>query len=218
MPYVQSQIKVLIAERSVSVAEIIARSLRNQGYRIAGIVNSAERAIEFATIAVPDVVLLDLPLPGEIDVFTAGWKILSELHCPVIYMTAQAETLLNQAALLNPHGFLLKPFTANELKTTIDHTLEQYRRQQTYVDQGWDTPGTSIELDRQFLQFLEVASAIQPMPRIFFQQGRLRVYTDTPEAAQILKEHCQHYSTFHPYQIFAWRWEIGEYQLYATAQ
>lgn len=212
MTNTHSQIKVLIAERTLSIAELIARSLRTQGYAIAGIVNSTEKAIEFATITVPDIVLLDLPLPGELDSFTVGWKILSEIQCPVVYMTTQTKDMQYQNQLLNSYGFLLKPFTVTELKATIDQTLEQYRQQRLQHSDHSALPATP-EVDDQFLGILAHASAISPMPRIAFSGDRWHIYTSTIDGAIYLQSLCQRFTGRYPIQIFAWNWETGGYEL-----
>lgn len=213
MIHTSSQVKVLIAERTLSIAELIARSLRTQGYAIAGIVNSTEKAIAYATMTVPDIVLLDLPLPGELDTFTVGWKILSEIQCPVIYMTTQTQDVAQRNALLNPYGFLLKPFTVEELKTTIDQTLEQYRQQRIQHQDRSALPET-LELDDQFLGILANASAISPMPRIVFSRDRWHIYTSTTDGAEFLQTICQRFTGRYPFVIFAWNWELGRYELH----
>jgi len=214
MTRINAQVKVLIAERTPSIADLIARNLRIQGYAIAGIVNSTEKAIEFATITVPDIVLLDLPLPGDMDVFTVGWKILSEIRCPVVYMTTQLENCTNQTTELNPNGFLLKTFTANELKLAIDHTLEQHRLEQGR-DRDLQPAKVETETDEQFLTLLALASAMSPMPRVLFEGDRLILYVGSLDEAAILWDFCQFCNFPCRCQIFAWRWEIGQYQLYS---
>ncbi len=204
-----SQVRVLIAERTLSIAELIARSLRHQGYTIAGIVNSTEQAITYATLTAPDIVLLDLPLEGEVDTFAAGWKILSEIQCPVVYMTTQTKDLRPQNRQVNPYGFLLKPFTVEELKTTIDQTLAHYR-------QGWqrdrDYPPlpTALEPDDPLLPILAAASAISPMPRVVFRGDRWQIYTPPAAYTADLFSLCQHYTGRYPLEILAWNEATGE--------
>lgn len=206
-----SQVNVLIAERTLSIAELIARNLKSQGYGIAGIVNSADQAVELATITVPDIVLLDLPLPGQLDIFTAGWKILSEIQCPVVYMTTQARDLTHHAGL-SSYGFLLKPFTPQELKATIDQTLERHRCNQARDRQS--EPCVESPSEDQILSILAIASTLSPLPRIVFADGLWQLYSNTTEGGMLLKTACQqHYSRF-PYQVFVWNWETSQYQLY----
>lgn len=207
----QTPVKVLIAERTLSMAELIARNLKHQGYAIAGIVNSAEKAIEFASVTLPDVVLLDLPLHGEMDTFTAGWKILSEIRCPVIYMTTGTGDLINQVRSLSSCGFLVKPFTAEELRITIDQTIQRHQSREQ-PDHG--SHKFEATQDEQFLGLLALASSISPMPHIVFEGDRIQIYTHSLSGAAKLKSRCCHHLFSFSYQIFVWRWDIGQYQLY----
>lgn len=201
MTPINSRVRVLIAERTLSIAELIARSLRHQGYAIAGIVNSSAQAIAVATRTAPDIVLLDLPLDGEVDTLAAGWQILSELQCPVVYMTTQTQELRSQNRQVNPYGFLLKPFTVEELKTTIDQTLARYR-QSWHRDRDYPPLPSILELDEPFLPILAAASTISPLPRVVFKGDRWHIYTTTPASADYLESLCQHYLGRYPLQIF----------------
>ncbi|MBF2028448.1 MAG: response regulator [Oscillatoriales cyanobacterium C42_A2020_001] len=216
MMQAKSQIKVLIAERAMSVAEIIARNLRSQGYAIAGIVNSVEKAIEYATITVPDVVLLDLPMPGDIDVFMAGWQILNDLNCPVIYMTTQKLDRISESTALNSYGFLVKPFTADELTTTIDETLKRHALQRAMGDREDDTQALS-QLDEDCWRLLnQISFLFGPLPRLYFDAGSLQIYADTVEDAQLLNQQCQDLNLSFPHQVFVQTWQDGDYLPYSA--
>jgi len=218
MMQANSQIKVLIAEQALGTAELIARNLRNEGYAIAGIVNSVEKAIEYATITVPDVVLLDLPLPGAVDVFTAGWTILNDLNCPVIYMTTQTPDRTDESRALHPYGFLLKPFTGDELKTAIEGTLKRHAMQTTMGRDRTDVAEAMSQLDEEFVRFLsQVSFLFGPMPRLFFENDCLQIYADTLEDAQLLTEQCQDLCLSFAYQVFVQILQDGDYQPYDTA-
>lgn len=213
MVFSKSQVKVLIAECTSGLAESIVENLEKQGYTIAGVVHSPEQALESAILTSPDIVLMDLLTPAATDSLTVGWKILSELQCPIVYMTTPKENIPNQSEWLNPLGFLVKPFTANELSCAIEQTLQQHRTQPPYIN---NMDAVSLSLDAQFLCFLNSASAITPMPRIYFEQGDLRIYTSTLEDARALSDCCRYLLNFYHYHIYAWRWETEQYQLYAV--
>ncbi len=208
-----SQIKVLVADRAPSVADVIARSLKSQGYAIAGIVSSGEKALEFATITVPDIVLMELPLLGQMDGLTAAWKIYSELYCPVVYMTASSDRgLMQRAELTNPYGFLSKPFTASQLTQCIEQALQRYRLERNPGTDGNKSIAVDCDRDSKFLSILSTASKIQPMPQLFFEGGVLRIYTSTTESAKTLSDLCFMQELAYPYQTYTWSWKLGQYK------
>jgi DNA-binding NtrC family response regulator len=211
MTLLNPQIKILIAERALSVAEALATALRREGYLIAGIVNSGEKAIEYTSLAMPDIVLLDSSLPGEIDSIATGWKIYTELHCPVIYMTTYIEDwTIQQVQSDLLCECLVKPFSMTDLKTAIANTLNQWCTETT---EEWASPLEVLD-DHPLLGVLSAASLIQPMPRIFFQHEELKIYASTPEAASILSKTCRSQYLPYSYQIYYWAWQLGQYQPY----
>lgn len=129
MPHKKPAIRVLIAERAVSVADAIARNLRSEGCAITGIATSGEQALEAAIITVPDVVFLDLSLPGQMDSLTVGQTIVQDLNCPVVYMaTNQQPKAIARIHHTNPSGCLIKPFNlcgsnSPQLAASVKHSV-----------------------------------------------------------------------------------------------
>jgi len=98
--------------------------LRSLGYEVTNVVSSGEMAIEEASAANPDLVLMDIVLKGELDGIAAAEKLWEEYSIPVIYLTAYADdTTFQRAKLTKPFGYLLKPFEERELQTTIEMAL-----------------------------------------------------------------------------------------------
>jgi putative nucleotidyltransferase with HDIG domain len=119
-----SKIRILVVEDESLVARDIQNMLRSLGYEVTGIVASGELAIRNALVSVPDLVLMDIVLKGDIDGIAAAEKLWEEYGIPVIYLTAYAdETTFERAKLTKPFGYLLKPFEERELQTTIEMAL-----------------------------------------------------------------------------------------------
>lgn len=233
MIQLNSQITILIADRNLSEAQEIAASLKQQGYRVVGVVNSGEQALECATFEVPDIVLMDLSLSGLMDGITAGWKIYNELNCPVVYMTTDEEhdILWPGVKLAAVWGRVVKPFTAEAVVATIEATLADYhqlRRATTAntVKTTMQPVVRSIQLvtspvpailncqDESFLQILAMASQMEPAPRLFFEDGVLVMLTSTAESARSLSAFCRAQEVVLPFQIFIWRWQECQYLPY----
>lgn len=118
------KVKVLVVEDEGLVARDIQNMLRSLSYEVLGVVASGELALQKAAASVPDLVLMDIVLKGEIDGITAAEKLWEEFSIPVIYLTAYVdETTFQRAKLTKPFGYLLKPFEERELQTTIEIAL-----------------------------------------------------------------------------------------------
>jgi len=129
-------------KRKIFVVEdesIVARDIRNMlitlGYEVSGVVSTGEKAIQIVKETQPDLVLMDLMLPGEIDGVKAADKIYKHFNIPVVYLTAYTdENTLHQAKKAEPFGYLLKPFDEKDLQTTIEISLYKYQMEMKLKD------------------------------------------------------------------------------------
>jgi DNA-binding NarL/FixJ family response regulator len=211
MPHKKSAIRVLIAERAMSVADAIARNLRSEDCMITGIATTCEQTLEAATMTVPDVVFLDIALPGEMDSFTVGQKIVQDLNCPVVYMsTSNHPRAIAQIHHTNPSGCLIKPFTVDALKFALNQALRHHQLGKAMQENG--LPADHTWDMEPFLRFLSAASSIHPMPRVVFEDEILKLYTGKFESACYLTALCMEQD--YPYQIFLWEPLDGTFQLF----
>ena len=128
---------ILIVEDDFVIAKVLAESLQELGYQVAGIVSTGEEAVERAAKAHPDLVLMDIRLKGEMDGIEAGEQISGDLHIPLVYLTAYSdERTVERAKITEPYGYLIKPFTDTELKTTLEMAIYKHRREKREREKG----------------------------------------------------------------------------------
>ncbi len=114
-------IRILIVEDEGIVATDIQERLSTMGYRSVGWAEDAERAIAMTELHRPDIVLMDIRLPGPRDGIHAAEEIGRRFQIPVVFLTAYSEeATLERAKLAQPFGYILKPFNDRELKSTIE--------------------------------------------------------------------------------------------------
>ena len=119
-----SKPRILVVEDEAIVALDIQQQLRNMGYWPVGHSTRAETAIELARSLQPDLVLMDIQLGGAMDGITAAQAIRAERAIPIVFLTAfEADDMLARAQLTEPFGYILKPFSARELRTVIEMAL-----------------------------------------------------------------------------------------------
>jgi CheY-like chemotaxis protein len=117
--------KILVVEDESEVAETLEIMLKKFGYNVVGCENRAEDAIQKAGELRPDIVLMDIELTGKMDGVQAADTIRKKYHIPVIYITAICDTkTLERVGASVPYGYILKPFSENELHTVIEIALE----------------------------------------------------------------------------------------------
>ncbi len=127
-----SPAKILVVEDELIVAKNLTRSLEKQGYEVMGVASSGKLAIQKATETHPNLVLMDITLQGDLDGIETAQIINSQLHIPIIYMTAHADdSTLDRAKKTGPYGYLVKPFKPQDTKTTIEMALAKHSADQT---------------------------------------------------------------------------------------
>jgi PAS domain S-box-containing protein len=115
-----AELKILLVEDESIEAMDIKRTLESFDYEVPYIASSGEEAIQKALEIMPDLILIDIILKGEIDGIEAVSKI-KELNIPVIFLTAHSEeSTIERAKLTEPYGYLSKPYVPNELKIAIE--------------------------------------------------------------------------------------------------
>lgn len=117
---------ILIVEDEPIVAKDIQLSLQRLGYRVPATATSGEEAIRKAGDTHPDLILMDIVLKGKMDGVETALQIQRKQDVPVIYLTAYADShTLERAKVSSPAGYMLKPYQANELRTTIELALHR---------------------------------------------------------------------------------------------
>jgi CheY-like chemotaxis protein len=120
--------KILVVEDENIVALEIKKRLQHLGYTVAGVAATGEDAVRKAEGILPDLVLMDIMLKGEIDGIDAASEIRRRLNIPVIYLTAYSDgETLERAKLTEPYGYILKPFEEDDLRTTIEIALYRHK-------------------------------------------------------------------------------------------
>ena len=116
---------ILIVEDEYAVARGIQYALQQEGYQVA-VSRSGEEGLEFALREAPDLVILDVRLPG-ID----GFEVLRRLRtsgskAPVLMLTARDEEMDKVIGLeLGADDYVTKPFGLRELMSRIKALLRR---------------------------------------------------------------------------------------------
>jgi PAS domain S-box-containing protein len=119
--------RILIVEDETVLARSLARSLESLGYETAGKASSAEEAIRIVEESRPNLVLMDIKLDGVIDGIEAAGEIRDRFEIPVVYVTGFTEKdILERAKVTEPYGYLGKPVTLLELRSTIETALYKH--------------------------------------------------------------------------------------------
>lgn len=123
-----SKPRILIVEDDELVAIFIQLKLELFGYQTVGQSSRGEDAIELAGKLKPDLILMDIQLAGEMDGITAAEKIRSNFTLPVVFLTGnKSESDFKRATQANAFGYIVKPFSDQELRAVIEMALYKHK-------------------------------------------------------------------------------------------
>jgi DNA-binding NarL/FixJ family response regulator len=120
-------IKVLVVEDEPLIAIDIEQVLTNINYQVTDVVFNAEDAFIALKKNTPDIVMLDINLGiGKTGIDVA--KVINqEYQIPFIFLTSHADKLtLNEAKIAKPYGYIVKPFSENDLLAGIEIAMYNY--------------------------------------------------------------------------------------------
>ncbi len=123
------ELSILLAEDDVAVARYLTTVLKVLGHRVVAVAGEGNRAVDLAAELSPDLVIMDIDLPA-MNGIVAAKKILERCSIPVIISTGRTDNeALESAQGLNVQAYLIKPFSAMQLKSAIAVTLTQHELQ-----------------------------------------------------------------------------------------
>ena len=120
--------RILVVEDEAIVALGIQASLERLGYEVVGRAATGFDALTLAGETDPDLVLMDVMLPGGMDGIDAALGLHERFNVPVVYLSAITdESTLDRATRSDPFGYVTKPFKDHELALAIELALYKSR-------------------------------------------------------------------------------------------
>ncbi|HOB35840.1 MAG: response regulator transcription factor [Firmicutes bacterium] len=140
--------KILIVEDEKPIADILEYNLAKEGYDVTS-VYLGDEAVEVARALNPDLILLDIMLPG-IDGFNVCRQVRQFTNCPIIMLTAKDAEIDKVLGLeLGADDYVTKPFSTRELLARIKAQLRRSRQiEKEQSQQTRENP--PLEIDRDF--------------------------------------------------------------------
>lgn len=118
--------KILIVDDEVSLQETLSYKLRKEGYEVE-VAGDGLTALELARTTNPDLVILDVMLPG-MDGFEVCRTLRQETNTPVLMLTARDDEIDRVVGLeVGADDYLPKPFSVRELIARVKALLRRVR-------------------------------------------------------------------------------------------
>ncbi len=117
---------ILVVDDDAALQMVLEESLLSLNYEIAGIADSGEDAVKMASDLNPDVILMDIIMPGGMDGIAAAEEIKETSDAAIVFVTGFGEPeYIDRAKSLEPFGYVMKPFGDVEIQAAIEIALHK---------------------------------------------------------------------------------------------
>jgi len=115
---------ILVVEDEALVGMELEEGLTQRGYRVPEVITRGDQVLDAVARVNPDLVLMDIRIAGGLDGIQAAEKVRQVSRVPIVFLTAYNDAAtVARAHALHPEGFLVKPFSDEELTTLLDDLL-----------------------------------------------------------------------------------------------
>jgi len=183
--------KILVVDDEAIITMQLEERLTAMGYTVAGMAASGEDAVHKARRIHPDLILMDIVMPGKMNGIEAAKIISEELDIPVVFVTSYADdAIIEKAKSVRPYGYIVKPFNELEIKAAIEVALfrkasekeEQKRRKSTQ-----EKISPAGQLTAEGLSYLDLPEIKTVLLQDIFTDIVLYLYTDQVAKEPIFK-------------------------------
>lgn len=144
--------RILVVDDEPPIQRILRRNLAMGGYDVL-VADNGKQATELIRLHQPDLILLDLCLPGEMDGLDVCVWVRQSMRTPIIVLSAINEEKQKVRALdLGADDYLTKPFSNDELQARVRACL----RRASHVDPAVEQEPEELSSDDGYL-YMNVA-------------------------------------------------------------
>lgn len=128
---VVSNLKILIVEDELIIAEDMKGMLQEMQHEVIGIASDCKEAKDILEKMIPDIALIDIHLRGADDGISLATCIREKYDMPIIFITSYSDkATIDRAKQLRPDGYIVKPFEKEDLFTSIEIAIFNYAKGQ----------------------------------------------------------------------------------------
>jgi two-component system, response regulator PdtaR len=154
--------RVLIADDEALIRMGLRTMLEDKGHKVIAAAVDGASAAQMARLEKPDVILLDIKMPG-MDGIEAARRIMRERPTPIVMLTAYSQReLINEAREASVFGYLVKPVKEELLEATLDLAVARFKE--------WQKLQREV---KDLQKSLEAREVVEKAKRVLMQQQEL---------------------------------------------
>ena len=184
--------RILLADDEALIRMGLRAMIEDAGHQVVGAVTDGRSAVAMAQMVNPDLVILDIKMPG-MDGLEAARQIMAQRPMPIVMLTAYSQReLIEQAKAASVFAYLIKPVKEELLGPTLDLAIMRFNEWTALRQQAKDLQESLhardlVERAKRALVEREQLSEREAYLRIH-RQSRARRVPMHQVAEQILKK------------------------------
>tara|TARA_Y100000588_G_scaffold195980_1_gene210109 strand:+ start:151 stop:732 length:582 start_codon:yes stop_codon:yes gene_type:complete len=133
---VVDEVRVALAEDEAIIRLDLRETLEEEGYTVVGDTGRGDEMLQLVADTDPDVVILDIKMPG-MDGLEVARRIADSHDAAVVILTAFSQRdLIDQAIEAGALAYLVKPFQRSELVPAVEIARARHREMRALTDQA----------------------------------------------------------------------------------
>jgi len=138
--------RIIIVEDEAIIADEIELMLEMMGHEVVGNVQNGDKAEDVFNSQKPDLALLDITIKGSLNGIDLAKIIREKYRFPFVFLTSHSDkTTLSAVKTTFPYGYIVKPFTQQNLMTTIELALHKFESEQEF---GFPTKDSFVPIKK----------------------------------------------------------------------
>lgn len=134
-------LRVIIADDEAVIRMGLTQMITALGHRVVATATNGDEALETTKRLIPDLLLLDIKMPGR-DGLVVAETLAKEMPLPIVMLTAFSERgLIERAANAAVMGYLVKPIHESKLGPTIELAIVRFEAMRSTAQEAYRLRG-----------------------------------------------------------------------------
>ena len=178
--------------------------LTELGYEVASQAETGEEAVAMTRELDPDLILMDIVMPGEMNGIDAARKIKAEVGTPIVFISGYGDPEYIEAAKeIEPFGYVMKPFDENELHAFVEIALSKRALELKLKKAHRGLERTNLILQEEIAAREETERALRESEKLYrniFEKNNAMKWLLDPSSGKIIDANpaaCEFYQYSH---------------------
>jgi len=123
--------RILIVEDELIIANDLLLTLKDMNYDVAGIATNSKETLQYLNEGNINLVLVSISISDQMNGIEIAYIISENYNLPVVFLTSHSEqSLIKEALEAKPYGYLYKPVSNDDIRTTLEMALYKFEMEQ----------------------------------------------------------------------------------------